>query len=140
MNLGVSKSQRSHGASDDGVTPAPRGDVVLRLTGLRKQYGDVTAVDGLDLTVRQGEIVGLLGPNGAGKTTTVNLILGLLTPTAGSVELFGENLVAARSRVLRRINFASAYAGGSALSLTISRGAGAWTWHFRSAIARRRFR
>jgi ABC-2 type transport system ATP-binding protein len=94
-----------------GPSPNALADIVLRVSGLRKQYGDVTAVDGLDLTVRQGEIVGLLGPNGAGKTTTVNLILGLLTPTAGRVELFGEDLAVARSRVLRRVNFASAYAG-----------------------------
>src|SRR5581483_3394831 len=86
-------------------------DAVLRTIGLTKQFDGVTAVDHLDLTVRHGEVVGLLGPNGAGKTTTVNLILGLLSPTAGRIELFGEDLAAARSRVLRRVNFASAYAG-----------------------------
>lgn len=84
---------------------------MLRTVGLVKQFGGVNAVDGLNLTVRRGEVVGLLGPNGAGKTTTVNLILGLLEPTAGRVELFGEDLAVARSRVLRRVNFASAYAG-----------------------------
>ena len=72
-------------------------DVVLRAIGLTKRFDGVTAVDGLDLTVRQGEVVGLLGPTGAGKTTTVNLILGLLSPTAGCVELFGEDLATARS-------------------------------------------
>jgi ABC-2 type transport system ATP-binding protein len=84
---------------------------VLRAVGLRKRFGVVTAVDDLNLTVRRGEVVGLLGPNGAGKTTTVNLILGLLTPTAGRIELFGEDLASARARVLRRVNFASAYVG-----------------------------
>lgn len=86
-------------------------DVQLRAIGLTKRFGDVTALDGLDLTIRKGEVVGLLGPNGAGKTTTINLILGLISPTAGRVELFGEDLAKARSRVLRRINFASTYAG-----------------------------
>jgi ABC-2 type transport system ATP-binding protein len=86
-------------------------EAVLRMIGLTKRFDGVTAVDGLDLTVRRGEVVGLLGPNGAGKTTTVNLILGLLSPSEGRVELFGENLAVARSRVLRRVNFASAYAG-----------------------------
>src|SRR5436190_12075024 len=86
-------------------------DIVLRTIGLSKRFGGVTAVDGLDLTVRRGEVVGLLGPNGAGKTTTVNLILGLLAPSAGRIELFGEDLARARSRMLRRVNFASAYAG-----------------------------
>jgi ABC-2 type transport system ATP-binding protein len=86
-------------------------EVQLRAIGLTKRFDNVTALDGLNLAVRKGEIVGLLGPNGAGKTTTVNLILGLISPTAGRVELFGEDLAVARSRVLRRINFASAYAG-----------------------------
>src|SRR3954464_15606501 len=86
-------------------------DTVVRTFGLSKQFDGVTAVDGLDLTIRRGEVVGVLGPNGAGKTTTVNLIVGLLSPTAGRIELFGEDLAVARSRVLRRVNFASAYAG-----------------------------
>jgi len=85
--------------------------IVLRTIGLAKRFDGVMALDGLDLTVERGEIVGLLGPNGAGKTTTVNLILGLLSPTAGRIELFGEDLARARSRVLKRVNFASAYAG-----------------------------
>src|SRR5437868_6307723 len=89
---------------------ATHDEAVLRTIGLSKQFDGVTAVDGLDLTIRRGEVVGVLGPNGAGKTTTVNLILGLLSPTAGRVELFGEDLAVARSRVLRRVNFASAYA------------------------------
>jgi len=84
---------------------------VVRTVALAKRFGAVVALDGLDLTVEQGEVIGLLGPNGAGKTTTVNLILGLLSPSAGRVELFGEDLARARSRVLKRVNFASAYAG-----------------------------
>src|SRR5688500_13455653 len=86
-------------------------EAVLRAIGLRKRVGAVTAVDDRNLTVERGEVVGLLGPNGAGKTTTVNLILGLLTPTEGRIELFGEDLATARARVLRRVNFASAYVG-----------------------------
>ena len=57
--------------------------------GLAKHYGDVHAVDGLDLEVRAGECFGLLGPNGAGKTTTVEILQGLLQPDAGNVELLG---------------------------------------------------
>lgn len=60
---------------------------MLRLRNLQKRFGDVTAVDGISLEVRKGEIFGLLGPNGAGKTTTVHMAMGLLAPDAGSVEI-----------------------------------------------------
>ncbi|HSR67518.1 MAG TPA: ABC transporter ATP-binding protein [Acidobacteriota bacterium] len=62
---------------------------LLRLKGLRKSFGDILAVDDLDLEVRQGEIFGLLGPNGAGKSTTVSLAIGLLQPERGEVDLVG---------------------------------------------------
>ncbi|WP_249026968.1 ATP-binding cassette domain-containing protein, partial [Amycolatopsis lexingtonensis] len=62
----------------------------IHLTGLRKHYGDVHAVDGLDLTIAPGEVVALLGPNGAGKSTTVDMILGLTSPGAGEVRVFGR--------------------------------------------------
>ena len=66
--------------------PAP----ALRVSGLRKAYADVVAVDGLDLTVRSGECFGLLGPNGAGKTTTIEICEGLTEPDAGEVEVLGR--------------------------------------------------
>ena len=62
----------------------------IRCRGLVKRYGAVTAVDGLELEVREGECFGLLGPNGAGKTTTVEICEGLLAPTAGEVEVLGR--------------------------------------------------
>jgi ABC-2 type transport system ATP-binding protein len=61
----------------------------VHLAGLRKHYGDVHAVDGVDLTIAPGEVVALLGPNGAGKSTTVDMILGLTRPDAGQVSVFG---------------------------------------------------
>ncbi len=73
----------------------------------RYQRAERPAVDRLDFTVAGGEILGLLGPNGAGKTTTLHAILGLLTPTAGSVKVFGCSPLAERSRVMPRLNFAS---------------------------------
>ncbi len=69
--------------------PSGTTSLPLRVQGLRKRYGDVVAVDGLDLEVHPGECLGLLGPNGAGKTTTLEICEGLTTPDAGSVELFG---------------------------------------------------
>lgn len=66
----------------------PNGPALL-VEGLRKHYGDVKAVDGLDLSVAGGECFGLLGPNGAGKTTTIEICEGLLAPDAGRVELLG---------------------------------------------------
>ena len=67
------------------------GAAVLRATGLTKRYpGGVLAVDGVDLTVHRGEVYGFLGPNGAGKTTTMRMLLGLIRPTSGTVDLLGE--------------------------------------------------
>jgi branched-chain amino acid transport system ATP-binding protein len=65
---------------------------VLDLQGLTKHFGGVRAVDGIDLTVSRGEIVGLIGPNGSGKSTIVNLICGLLPPTAGRVVFNGADI------------------------------------------------
>jgi ABC-2 type transport system ATP-binding protein len=61
----------------------------IQLRGLRKTFGSITAVAGIDLTIQQGEVVALLGPNGAGKSTTIDLALGLASPTAGTATLFG---------------------------------------------------
>lgn len=62
---------------------------MIECRGLRREYGDLTAVKGLSLTVPSGEIFGLIGPNGAGKTTTIRMICGLLTPTSGEVSICG---------------------------------------------------
>jgi len=66
------------------------GRPALRVVGLRKRFGDVVAVDGLDLTVAAGECFGLLGPNGAGKTTTIEICEGLTLPDEGIVEVLGQ--------------------------------------------------
>lgn len=83
---------------------------VLRVRDLRKQYGATLAVDGVSFEVQRNEIVGLLGPNGAGKTTTINMILGVLEPTSGSIQVQGADIARNRSRVLERVNFAAVYA------------------------------
>src|SRR5436853_7010103 len=63
----------------------------IEIRGLTKRYGEITAVDEVDLTVEQGDVFGYLGPNGAGKTTSLRMMLGLIRPSGGSVELFGRD-------------------------------------------------
>jgi ABC-2 type transport system ATP-binding protein len=63
----------------------------IELDGVRKEFGDVTAVDGVDLTVPEGSIYGFLGPNGAGKSTTINMLLDFVRPTTGEVRVLGRN-------------------------------------------------
>jgi ABC-2 type transport system ATP-binding protein len=63
----------------------------IEVRGLVKRYGEITAVDDVDLTVNAGDVFGYLGPNGAGKTTSLRMMLGLIRPTAGSVRLFGRD-------------------------------------------------
>lgn len=65
----------------------------IETTGLTKQFGSVTALDGLDLTVEDGEIFGFLGPNGAGKSTTIDILLDFVRPTAGAASVFGHDTV-----------------------------------------------
>ncbi len=83
---------------------------VLSAQRLCKSFGELKAVDGVSFDVAAGEIVGLVGPNGAGKTTTINMILGVLAPTSGRVEIDGIDLARDRSRALSATNFAAVYA------------------------------
>jgi len=83
---------------------------VLSVRNLRKQYGTTVAVDGVSFEVNRNEIVGLLGPNGAGKTTTINMILGVLEPTSGTIVVEDLDISSKRSLALERTNFAAVYA------------------------------
>lgn len=83
---------------------------ILEVEGLRKEFDGTVAVQDLNFEVRPGEILGLLGVNGAGKTTAMNMILGLVTPTAGNVRVFSMPMPSQRVAILRRCNFCSAYA------------------------------
>jgi len=83
---------------------------VLTVSGLTKQYGSIRAIDAVSFSVKRGTVIGLLGPNGAGKTTTINMVLGILEPTRGSIEIFGKNLKEHRSAISKNINFVAVYA------------------------------
>lgn len=82
---------------------------VLEVSQLTKRFGEFTAVDGISFAIKPGEILGLLGPNGAGKTTTIQMLLGLVTPTSGSIRVFGLDLQTHRERILQQVNFSSTY-------------------------------
>src|ERR1700723_4190667 len=96
-NEGRGGRHRETGPAATGSGPA------LLLRGVRKAFGDVQAVDGLDLEVARGECFGLLGPNGAGKTTTIEICEGLTPPDAGTVELLGLNWSTGEAELRQRI-------------------------------------
>jgi ABC-2 type transport system ATP-binding protein len=83
---------------------------VLSVIQLCKKYRDIPAVDSISFDVGSSEIVGLLGPNGAGKTTTINMILGVLQPSSGTVLIEGMDIGTNRSQALAFTNFAAVYA------------------------------
>ncbi|WP_395457554.1 ABC transporter ATP-binding protein (plasmid) [Azospirillum melinis] len=98
------------------ATPAipPAIAPAIRAEGLTKRFPtpdgrDVTAVDAIGFTIPRGSVTGLLGGNGAGKTTTISMLLGLLLPTAGTVEILGVDMARHRHAVLPRMNFSSPY-------------------------------
>lgn len=82
---------------------------ILEVKNLTKQYKNFTAVNNISFEMEEGEILGFLGPNGAGKTTTIQMLLGILKPTSGSITYFGKNLARYREDILEQINFSSTY-------------------------------
>lgn len=81
------------------------GPAVIETKDLRKRFGDAAAVDGLDLRVERGEILGLLGPNGAGKTTTTKILITLLRPDSGTASVLGLDVVTRADEVRRRLGY-----------------------------------
>jgi ABC-2 type transport system ATP-binding protein len=93
------------------MLPPFMGEAIVQVEHLRKEFDGTVAVADVSFTVPRGEIVGLLGANGAGKTTTIQVLLGLTTPTSGTVRVFGQDLERHRIEILQRCNFSSAYTG-----------------------------
>ena len=83
---------------------------ILEVSHIKKSFGDFTAVHDVSFTVKPGEVVGLLGVNGAGKTTVMSMLLGLITPDAGQISIFGQQFAKNRIDILRRTNFCTTYA------------------------------
>jgi ABC-2 type transport system ATP-binding protein len=82
---------------------------VIEVHALTKRYGEVLAVNNIQLKVKRGQTVGLLGGNGAGKTTTIAMLLGLLLPTSGRITVLGHDIAKNRFAALERMNFSSPY-------------------------------
>ena len=80
-------------------------ETVIRASGLSKRFGDLTAVDGLDLRVERAEVFGFLGPNGCGKSTTIRMLCGLLLPSAGEIEVLGYRIPQDAEALKRRIGY-----------------------------------
>ena len=76
-------------------------ETIIQVKGLVKHFKDVKAVDGLSFSVNKGEIYGFLGQNGAGKSTTIRMLLSLVDPTNGSIQIFGKELKGNRSAILK---------------------------------------
>ena len=107
------RPRRHHVRADAPALPArdmpPRGAPVLDVRGLRRSFGGLEAVAGIDFCLSAGEIVGLIGPNGAGKTTTFNLLTGVDRPGAGSVEFLGRPLVGMSAQAIARLGIARTF-------------------------------
>ena len=90
--------------------PTSRTTTAIDVRAVHKHFGATRALDGVDLAVRPGEVVGLLGPNGAGKTTLVRILATLLRPSSGTVRIFGDDVVADPDAVRRQISLTGQYA------------------------------
>lgn len=82
---------------------------ILEVHDLKKTFKRTPIIKGLSFDMAEGEILGILGPNGAGKTTTLQMLLGVLTPTSGDINIFGKSLATSKSAILEKMNFSSTY-------------------------------
>lgn len=87
----------------------PEREVLLEATDLTREFDGVTVLNAFNFKLHRGEVLGMLGANGAGKTTAMNMLLGLTTPTSGTIKAFGLDISKHRIEILRRTNFSSAF-------------------------------
>jgi len=100
---------RQHNRRASTISSGAASDHTLAAQGLRKAFGGLVAVDDLDLTIRNGEILGLIGPNGSGKTTVLNLISGMIKPDAGTIRFGGEHLDSMAAHRIARLGVARTF-------------------------------
>ncbi len=84
---------------------------IIKTKNLTKYFGNIKVVDKVSLTVKRGDIYGFLGRNGAGKTTTIKMLLGLINPTKGEIEVFGEDLSKSKRKILERVGYTPEFSG-----------------------------
>ena len=103
----MSESPATTVEAPDAESASEESTAALRAIGLQKRYGRLRVVNGLDLEVPRGKIYGFLGRNGAGKTTTIRMLMGILKPTRGEIEFFGERTRRTTIPLKRRIGYVS---------------------------------
>jgi branched-chain amino acid transport system permease protein len=101
--------QSGHSTTLPNTSHSEPKEVVLELNGVCKYFAGIKALDGVNLTLHKGEILGLLGPNGSGKSTLINVVTGHLTPTAGSIKLLGQECAGQSAHLIRRIGVSRTY-------------------------------
>lgn len=97
------------GKKDWGTNATIDVMAILTVDHLSKNFKKFQAVEDISFELKEGEILGLLGPNGAGKTTTIQMLLGILTPSSGTIKYFGKDLLKHREEILEEVNFSSTY-------------------------------
>lgn len=95
------------GARDTGPVGSSGAKATVETVGLRKTFGEIVAVDGLDLVIRRGEVFGMLGPNGSGKTTTIRMLCGLVAPTSGRATVVGHDVATHPEKIRQKIGYMS---------------------------------
>jgi len=105
--MSVKQELAANSGTEGSNEPATAAPIILRTSGLKRAFGKVAAVDGLDLSVREGEIYGFLGVNGAGKTTAIRMLMGIIKPEKGTIELLGEQTRRTTIRQKQAIGYVS---------------------------------